>query len=117
MTQDGFAIALHLINGNLAGKEVPETLPESLIPPAMRKPANQLSEAVQLCTTCIYLIKTFAPGEIQQDLWLLGDTPPASANNQATTFVQQQATGGKSQPPVPQHKPRCMLPLSVHTIA
>ncbi|KAG8863743.1 hypothetical protein FRB96_007580 [Tulasnella sp. 330] len=87
LTEDGFAIALHLINGNLAGKEVPETLPEGLIPPSMRKPANQLSE-------------------IQQDLWLLGDTPPASANNQATTFVQQQATGGRSHPPEPQHKPR-----------
>ncbi|KAG9016212.1 hypothetical protein FRB93_011686 [Tulasnella sp. JGI-2019a] len=87
LTQDGFAIALHLINGKLAGKDVPETLPESLVPPALRKPVNQLSE-------------------IQQDLWLLGDTPPASANNTESPFAQQQATATRSQPPAPQHRPR-----------
>lgn len=37
LTRDGFAVALHLITGKLAGKEVPSTLPTSLIPPGMRK--------------------------------------------------------------------------------
>jgi epidermal growth factor receptor substrate 15 len=36
LTRDGFAIAFHLIQGKLAGKEIPTTLPASLIPPSMR---------------------------------------------------------------------------------
>ena len=36
LTKDGFAVALHLINGKLAGKDVPETLPNSLVPPSHR---------------------------------------------------------------------------------
>ncbi|KAG8974687.1 hypothetical protein FRC05_007021 [Tulasnella sp. 425] len=61
LTQEGFAIAMHLIKGKLAGKEVPETLPFGLIPPAMRTQSTpQLS--------------------IQQDLSLLGDSPPPSAS-------------------------------------
>lgn len=37
LTQDGFAIALHLINSKLTGKEIPESLPQSLVPPSMRQ--------------------------------------------------------------------------------
>ncbi|THH31752.1 hypothetical protein EUX98_g2432 [Antrodiella citrinella] len=36
LTKDGFAVALHLIQGKLAGKEIPSVLPPSLIPPSMR---------------------------------------------------------------------------------
>ena len=37
LTRDGFAVAMHLIQGKLTGKEIPQTLPESLIPPYLRK--------------------------------------------------------------------------------
>jgi epidermal growth factor receptor substrate 15 len=36
LTRDGFAVAMHLIQGTLAGKEIPGSLPQSLIPPSMR---------------------------------------------------------------------------------
>lgn len=36
LTRDGFAIAMHLIHGKLAGKEVPKSLPPSLIASFMR---------------------------------------------------------------------------------
>jgi len=36
LTRDGFAVAFHLIQGKLSGKEIPTTLPASLIPPSMR---------------------------------------------------------------------------------
>ncbi|KAJ1936661.1 hypothetical protein FBU59_004983, partial [Linderina macrospora] len=37
LNRDQFAVAMHLINGKLAGREVPDTLPATLVPPAMRK--------------------------------------------------------------------------------
>jgi epidermal growth factor receptor substrate 15 len=36
LTRDGFAVAFHLIQGKLFGKEIPTTLPASLMPPSMR---------------------------------------------------------------------------------
>jgi epidermal growth factor receptor substrate 15 len=36
LTRDGFAVAMHLINGKLAGREIPAELPLSLIPPSFR---------------------------------------------------------------------------------
>jgi hypothetical protein len=36
ITRDGFAVAFHLIQGKLSGKEIPSTLPASLMPPSMR---------------------------------------------------------------------------------
>lgn len=80
LTQEGFAIALHLINGKLTGKEVPDTLPSSLIPPAMRVPAQP------------------QPSSIQQDLWLLGDTPPPSASA-PVTFSPPPAVQRAASPP------------------
>ncbi|KAG9050477.1 hypothetical protein FS837_005282 [Tulasnella sp. UAMH 9824] len=82
LNQDGFAIALHLINGKLTGKEVPETLPSSLIPPSMRAPAQP------------------QPSSIQQDLWLLGDTPPPSAS-QPVTFSPPPVVQRAASPPQP----------------
>ena len=35
LTRDGFAVAMHLIQGKLAGKEVPTRLPPTLVPPSM----------------------------------------------------------------------------------
>ncbi|KAA1474815.1 hypothetical protein DENSPDRAFT_841458 [Dentipellis sp. KUC8613] len=36
LTRDGFAVAMYLIQGKLVGKEIPSTLPATLIPPSMR---------------------------------------------------------------------------------
>ena len=36
LTRNDFAVAFHLIQGKLSGKEIPTTLPASLIPPSMR---------------------------------------------------------------------------------
>ncbi|QRV89588.1 calcium binding protein [Ceratobasidium sp. AG-Ba] len=40
LTRDGFAVAMHLINGKLAGREIPAELPSSLIPPSYRTGAQ-----------------------------------------------------------------------------
>ena len=90
LTRDGFAIAMHLIQGKLAGKEVPATMPESLIPPSMRK-GKGLS------------IMAPPPQEPIRDL-LGDDTPPASppvASSPPVTMptrsnIQPQQTGSLS---------------------
>ncbi|KAI9509957.1 hypothetical protein F5148DRAFT_1183471 [Russula earlei] len=47
LTRDGFAVAFHLIQGKLSGKEIPSTLPTSLIPPSMRAVASPTTSAFQ----------------------------------------------------------------------
>lgn len=63
LTREGFAIAMHLIQGKLAGKEVPSTMPESLLPPSMRTSSGIPSGPP-------------APEPIRDLLW--DDSPPAS---------------------------------------
>lgn len=70
LTRDGFAVALHLIQGKLAGKEVPATLPPTLIPPSMR-PGSQAPNHPPV------------PEAIKDLLW--DDTPPQSATIQQPT--------------------------------
>lgn len=36
LTRDEFAVAMHLINDRISGKELPQDLPASLVPPSMR---------------------------------------------------------------------------------
>ncbi|PCH38700.1 hypothetical protein WOLCODRAFT_115893 [Wolfiporia cocos MD-104 SS10] len=38
LTRDGFAVAMHLIQGKINGKDVPTACPPTLVPPSMRKP-------------------------------------------------------------------------------
>lgn len=45
LTKDTFAVAMHLINKVLEGKELPEFLPPTLIPPSMRLSASQFQAA------------------------------------------------------------------------
>lgn len=40
LTKDTFAVAMHLINGVLEGKELPAVLSNTLIPPSLRGPAG-----------------------------------------------------------------------------
>ncbi|KAJ1963083.1 hypothetical protein GGI12_002260, partial [Dipsacomyces acuminosporus] len=37
LNKEQFAVAMHLINARLAGREIPDTLPATLVPPSMRK--------------------------------------------------------------------------------
>ena len=70
LTRDGFAVAMHLIQGKLAGKDVPSALPPTLIPPAVR---GQLGNAV----TPAQPAQPAVPEAIRDLLW--DDTPPSSA--------------------------------------
>jgi epidermal growth factor receptor substrate 15 len=83
LTEESFAVAMHLINQVLAGKPLPETLPVSLVPPSFRSelampPAMQQGPIVS---------------ETQKDLFdLFEDAAPASAPVPPQP-VQSQQTG------------------------
>ncbi|KAL5532930.1 hypothetical protein ACEPAF_4704 [Sanghuangporus sanghuang] len=105
LTRDGFAVAMHLIQGKLAGKEIPATLPVSLVPPAMRAP--RLGGAAQVSTAAS--APAPVPEPVRDLLW--DDSPPASATSppppastfgspsptHATPVLQPQLTGRVSQ--------------------
>ena len=94
LTQDGFAVAFHLIQSKLAGKALPATLPPSLVPPSLRgnaQPSPPPQQPVQ---------------ETIRDL-LWDDSPPPSAT----------APPHSTQPPLqPQRTgPLAATPLQPHT--
>ncbi|KAI9067074.1 hypothetical protein FKP32DRAFT_1564454 [Trametes sanguinea] len=95
LTRDGFAVAMHLIQGKLAGKEVPTTLPLSLVPPAMRGSGSALAGPSQ----------PPVPEAIKDLLW--DDSPPASATapTHSQSILQPQATGSMSPRPAPAMSP------------
>ncbi|PPQ70282.1 hypothetical protein CVT24_000845 [Panaeolus cyanescens] len=77
LTRDGFAIAMHLIQKKLAGQEIPQTLPPSLLPPHLR---SQLGSSPFSPATA-----QFAPQpEPQVDLFSFDDPPPSSIPVQTT---------------------------------
>lgn len=80
LTRDGFAVAMHLIHGKLAGKEIPVSLPPSLIPPYMRPDT------------------TATPLQHEpQDLFTWDETPPQSAAAPPTrSGLQSTPTGTQS---------------------
>ncbi|KII88893.1 hypothetical protein PLICRDRAFT_40530 [Plicaturopsis crispa FD-325 SS-3] len=93
LTRDGFAVAMHLIQGKLAGKDIPATLPPSLVPPSMRSKASPFAPPPP------------QPQEPQRDL-LWDDTPPPSATAPPTqSILQPQSTGSFGQPSVFSAKP------------
>ncbi|CUA75872.1 EH domain-containing and endocytosis protein 1 [Rhizoctonia solani] len=70
LTRDEFAVAMHLINGKLAGRELPTKLAPSLIPPSFRTAASAPAPAAP------------AQSETLRDLWSLDEpvqTPTAPA--------------------------------------
>ncbi|TBU28904.1 hypothetical protein BD311DRAFT_757422 [Dichomitus squalens] len=83
LTREGFAVAMHLIQGKLAGKEIPTAIPQSLVPPSMRgalgaAPSQPPQPAV--------------PEAIKDLLW--DDSPPPSATAPAPPSIfQPQSTG------------------------
>lgn len=90
LDRDEFAVAMHLINAKLAGKDVPTTLPTSLIPPRLR------SQAVA------------APPAPAKDLFDVfnDEAPAAAAPALSTAFLSQPPSrrgtdvGRQVQPPV-----------------
>ncbi|RPD65853.1 hypothetical protein L227DRAFT_123328 [Lentinus tigrinus ALCF2SS1-6] len=83
LTRDGFAVAMHLIQGKLAGREIPASLPASLIPPSMRGSVGASQPPAQPAV----------PEAIKDLLW--DDSPPASATvpTHAQSILQPQSTG------------------------
>jgi len=82
LTRDGFAVAMHLIQGTLTGKKIPGSLPQSLIPPSMRsKGAAPPQDSVNL-------------------LW--DETPPPSASPIRTQTQNSVFLPPPVSPPKPQ---------------
>ncbi|KAG0706382.1 hypothetical protein DFH29DRAFT_872396 [Suillus ampliporus] len=81
LTRDGFAVAMHLIQGSLSGKDVPITLPPTLIPPSMRAARPAAAPAAA------------KPEPVRDLLW--DDSPPPSATTSQppTSILQPQTTG------------------------
>jgi len=105
LTRDCFAVAMHLIQKKLAGVEVPNTLPQSLIPPAMRSGAigNHAFSA------------PLPPQpEPVRDLFSFDDepTPPVPATSAFSVPLQPQQTGSRSTPRSPPPVPPTRGPLS-----
>ena len=82
LTRDGFAVAMHLIMGKLAGKDIPSALPTSLIPPSMRAAAVPAASPFHP-----------PPSESLKDLiWDDGPSSPVTSQPQST-ILQPQRTG------------------------
>ncbi|KZT44182.1 hypothetical protein SISSUDRAFT_340601 [Sistotremastrum suecicum HHB10207 ss-3] len=101
LTRDGFAIAMHLINGQLAGKPLPPTLPPTLVPPSLRPQitGNQAPKP--------------ALSQVQQDLWGLDEAPQENAVSPPAAFtpnpLSAQTTGTNIRSPA--FQPAAALPV------
>ncbi|KAG1765720.1 hypothetical protein EV702DRAFT_1283048 [Suillus placidus] len=97
LTRGGFAVAMHLIQGNLSGKDVPSTLPLTLVPPSMRGGHVPFGAAPAPP-------KPEPPRDLRWD-----DSPPPSAttSHPPTSILQPQSTGT---PLSPRSLPRPTLP-------
>ncbi|KAI0028359.1 hypothetical protein K488DRAFT_89829 [Vararia minispora EC-137] len=100
LTREGFAIAMHLIQGKLAGKDIPAALPASLIPPNLRStiaPAPVSTPSQPLAPV----------NELSDLLW--DDEPVPEKPKQAP--LQPQSTGAFSSTPLqPQHTSASLQP-------
>ena len=83
LTREGFAVAMHLIQKRIAGQELPEVLPSSLVPPSMRN-GN------------IYTAAQQRSPEPVTDLFSFDETPavPSQSTGSFAT-LQPQQTGPK----------------------
>lgn len=100
LTKDEFAVAMHLIQTKMSGKELPQVLPVGLIPPSFRPPAPGTQSRVAPVQSHIEPLKD-----------LLWDDAPAMT---AQAPLQPQATGSRTPrpppPPVPGRAPAPALP-------
>ncbi|KAH9048516.1 hypothetical protein EDB84DRAFT_1456393 [Lactarius hengduanensis] len=81
LTREGFAVAMHLIIGKLAGKDLPSTLPLSLMPPSMRTAAVPATSPFHP-----------PPSESLKDL-IWDDSPTSPVASQPQSILQPQRTG------------------------
>lgn len=83
LTREGFAVAMHLIQKRIAGQELPEVLPPSLVPPSMRNGS-------------IHATTQQRSPEPVTDLFSFDETPavPSQPTGSITT-LQPQQTGPK----------------------
>ncbi|PWY99364.1 hypothetical protein BCV70DRAFT_206986 [Testicularia cyperi] len=82
LNKDEFAVAMHLINGQLAGRPLPQELPSSLVPPSMRN--MNLPQAVNP-----------QQSDTQKDLFSLmddDDGPPAPTISASSAFIAPSST-------------------------
>ncbi len=86
LTRDGFAVAFHLIQGKISGKEIPATLPPSLMPPSMRVVTAPTASPFQQ-----------PPSDSLNDL-LWEDSPVASQPQ--SVILQPQRTGHTQSPAI-----------------
>ncbi|PWN51418.1 EF-hand, partial [Violaceomyces palustris] len=100
LSRDEFAVAMHLINGQLAGKELPQELPQSLVPPSMR--GMNLPEAVNP-----------QQSDTQKDLFSLmdDDTPPLPISA-ASAFIAPSSTLSRQTVTSPAAAPAAQAPKS-----
>ncbi|KAI6129132.1 hypothetical protein EV401DRAFT_2067044 [Pisolithus croceorrhizus] len=82
LTRDGLAVALHLIQGKLAGKDIPNTLPPTLVPPSMRTTSSPFATAA-----------ASQHSESVRDLLWDEPSPTSNARNRPQAVHQPQLTG------------------------
>ncbi|KAJ1992371.1 hypothetical protein GGI26_003401 [Coemansia sp. RSA 1358] len=101
LSRDEFAVAMHLINSKLAGNEIPDKLPATLVPPSMRK-ATIASNSMH------NLSPPLRPGSARDNLQLQGDLKrtnsyAAAARSGVPTGISRASTSRSPKPlsPVP----------------
>jgi len=106
LTKDTFAVAMHLINSVLEGKDLPAVLPITLIPPSLRGSAGFAPFPIAAPTV----------SETHQDLLSLDDdlsvsSPPRIVSPPAPVPVISQITASVFNPvaQTPPGKPSCNL--------
>jgi epidermal growth factor receptor substrate 15 len=78
--KDEFAVAMFLINNKLAGKELPGTLPQSMIPPSLRSQVPNANQSEPDFTLRYFrdCTETVSADDATKDLFdVFGDSPPA----------------------------------------
>ncbi|KAJ2841084.1 hypothetical protein GGI22_008058, partial [Coemansia erecta] len=90
LSKDEFAVAMHLINSKLAGKELPDKLPQTLVPPSMRK-ASISSSSMHNISPQLHSGSVLEPGYPQEALNRT-DSYPASSRGSIPTGMSRAST-------------------------
>lgn len=87
LSRDEFAVAMYLIKAKLAGRELPDVLPSSLVPPSLRNQANAPNQQQQQ--------QQQQPSAAQDLFDAFGDSPPSSAVALPPVSSSAFSNGGK----------------------
>ncbi|KAJ2665592.1 hypothetical protein IWW48_000043 [Coemansia sp. RSA 1200] len=91
LSKEEFAVAMHLINSKLAGKEIPDKLPPTLVPPAMRK-ATISSSSMHNLSPPLRPASSSGPGYLPDDLMRSGSYAMSSRGT-VPTALSRSSTG------------------------